>query len=269
MRCIAYCTAAAYNLKNFALNCDQESIKYKLYDKQVIHLPNFMEKGDVFIFSYGCIVFWDYTRKHEHQIINKLKEWATGSTQETESDEFTVLVHSKKDKDAPTIEHDTIILSGHRVLDKLSISFGLAQSVKLNVFEDILAKTIAETERLPESLAKNGKISLSRREISKKMGRLFLVRNSINLHTDMLDTPDFFWDHSGHEPLYKLVLKNLDVPLRVDVLNRRLDMIQELFSMLGAELNHQHSSLLEWIIIILISVEIGLFMVKETHLFGL
>ena len=84
----------------------------------------------------------------------------------------------------------------------------------------------------------------------------------------MLDTPDFFWEYPDHENLYKLITKNMDVPQRVEVLNRRLDMIKDLFSMLEEHLNHQHSSLLEWIIIILIFMEIVLFLVKEANVFS-
>jgi uncharacterized Rmd1/YagE family protein len=88
------------------------------------------------------------------------------------------------------------------------------------------------------------------------MGKLFLERSSINLHSDILDTPDFFWDYPELEPLYRMTAKDQDIKQRVDILNKRLNLIHELFEMLSDVFNNRHSSILEIIIIALISIEI-------------
>ena len=88
------------------------------------------------------------------------------------------------------------------------------------------------------------------------MGELFIERSSVNLHSDILDIPEFFWDHSEVEPLYTMIANHLDLETRLEVLNQRLDIVHDLFEMLGNELNHQHSSKLEWIIIWLIVIEV-------------
>ncbi len=79
----------------------------------------------------------------------------------------------------------------------------------------------------------------------------------------MLDTPEFFWEHSELEPLYALAANYLDLEARVEVLNQRLDVIHELFEMLVNELNHQHSSRLEWTIILLIILEVVLTLLRD------
>ena len=48
----------------------------------------------------------------------------------------------------------------------------------------------------------------------------------------------------------------MQVERRVEVLNKRLDLIKELFDMLASELHTSHSNTLEWIVIILILVEV-------------
>lgn len=45
----------------------------------------------------------------------------------------------------------------------LAVSFGLAQSVKLGVFERTVEQTIQETRSIPERMAHDGKIRLKRR----------------------------------------------------------------------------------------------------------
>lgn len=86
--------------------------------------------------------------------------------------------------------------------------------------------------------------------------QLFVDRASINLHSDILDHPEFFWEDDEWLPLYLRAAKYLEIDRRAEVLNKRLDIIKELFDMLAAELHNSHSNKLEWIVIILIVVEV-------------
>lgn len=264
MRCTSYCTSEAYDLKKLSVFFKERSVRMKLHNKEVLHVSGYLKGRELFFFDYGCVVFWDYSADAEQAIIKSLAEFSVPSFAKFSFEAFSVTLRRPGSK--TLIENDNIILGGNRILDKLTLSFAISQSVKLSYFEDVLEKTGQESKKIPHELAARGKISLSRKQIAKKLGKLFLVRNSINLHTEMLDTPDFFWEHPQHENLYKLITKNLDVPQRVEVLNRRLDMVRDLFAMLEEQMNHQHSSFLEWIIIILISTEIILFLAKESKL---
>ncbi len=113
------------------------------------------------------------------------------------------------------------------------------------------------------SLARKGKISLSRKEISRKMGEIFTERNSINLHSEVLDVPEFFWNYPELEPFYRRAAHYLDVSKRVEILNKRLNVVHELFEILSSELNYQHTSRLELIIILLIFLELTVTLLKD------
>ena len=54
----------------------------------------------------------------------------------------------------------------------------------------------------------------------------------------MLDTPDLFWDEDKWESTYIYARKYFTIQKRVDVLNKRLDIIKELYDMLNDELHH-------------------------------
>lgn len=140
--------------------------------------------------------------------------------------------------------------------EKLSVSFALAQSVKLGVFERTVEQTIQETRTIPERMAIDGKIRLKRTAITKRIGQLFVDRASINLHSDILDHPEFFWEDDEWLSLYLRAAKYLEIDRRAEVLNKRLDIIKELFDMLASELHNSHSNKLEWIVIILIVMEV-------------
>lgn len=259
MRCTSFCTASSYDLPRL----QQEMKKYgptQLY-RDVIHLQAKREKqvrGDVFFFHYGAIVLWGFHPEEEQEFLKELKEFERDPVGKTEIDEFTFAFGQTM-----RIEEDQIYLHNKNVLTKLAISHGIAQSVKLNNFEDLLNKTIEHAKTLPNDLANKGKIGLSRVEISRKMGEIFIERNFINLHSEMLDTPEFFWDHPELEPYYRRAFHYLDIGKRIDILNKRLTVVHELFEILSNELRHQHSSRLEWTIIILIVIEVVIALLRD------
>jgi uncharacterized Rmd1/YagE family protein len=76
------------------------------------------------------------------------------------------------------------------------------------------------------------------------------------LDYELLDEPEFFWEYPELSDFYKTTSNYLDIKTRIEVLNKKLEVIHELFQMLSDEQNHKHSSILEWIIIWLIVIEI-------------
>jgi len=86
------------------------------------------------------------------------------------------------------VQNDTITLASDSSLEKLSVAFAMAQCVKLNVFEERIDEEIEKNRDLPESLAARGTIELSRTEMARKIGKLFIERNNVNLHADILGT---------------------------------------------------------------------------------
>lgn len=252
-RCVAYCTATSYNIRRLQ---DALKARYKAnLFRDVVHFDlgstSSEEVKDLFCFPYGVVVMWGLNVEEEQEFLILLKEFQNVSQEvyECELMSFTFGNQAR-------IVEEVIELPDTDVLSRLAISHGLAQSVRLATFEALIQKTIDKTRHIPEQLAARGKIPLSKKEIRKKMGELFLERSSVNLHFDILDVPEFFWDHSELEPLYVLIANHLDLETRVEVLNQRLDIVHDLFEMLGNELNHQHSSKLEWIIIWLIVIEV-------------
>jgi len=107
-------------------------------------------------------------------------------------------------------------------------------------------------------LSTDGKIKLSKKEINRLIGKLFVEQTEVNLFSSILDTPDFLWDNDEHLPTYEYIRSYLEVDDRVDLLNSRLSVIRELLDVLNAQVAHNNSERLEWIVIWLISVEIVL-----------
>ncbi|MDP3371608.1 MAG: RMD1 family protein [Candidatus Paracaedibacteraceae bacterium] len=271
MRCASYCNAERYEIDELARFLRKQGMDPKFYDN-VIHIHKMRESNEdesqdaeIYIFPYGCVSLWGLTEEEEHNFISEIKAFEILSLSSATMD---ASIYDYGETTLINEEDDEIILESGDDLIKLSISHGLTQSVKMEAFEQSIARTIERTYQLPAELAQTGKISMSRKKISQKIGALFAERNSINLHCDILDTPEFFWRRPRYETYYHMASEYMDIKQRLDILNKRLDVIHELYDILSNELKHAHSSRLEWIIILLIVTEVLMTLFKDIlHVF--
>ena len=137
---------------------------------------------------------------------------------------------------------------------RLSISFAVAQSVVLNVFEARIERQIMDYKYIPETLAMCGKIKLTTKQLGMMTGEVYKIRHDVNLHSEILDTPDFFWKEEDIEVMYRLTCRYLEIAARTDVLNLRLDMLRELLRVLQQQMENSATVKLEWIVIWLIVI---------------
>jgi len=249
----------------------------------VLQLRLFGDK-DLFAFRFGCIVCWSFSPQEIEDTKRNLRDFMEralpAQDHEEDSMEFVLKKRSGDDDDdeddgvAPdgsdedgsnAVKQDQIILSTSSPLERLAHSYAMAQSVRLGVFEIAVDRSIANTRSIPETMATRGEVNLDPRELSKQMGELLMLRCDVNLHTDILDTPEIFWDEEQFEPHYDACRRYLDVDKRVDILNQRLGVLKDLYDMLQNSFNVQHGNKLEWIIIILILLEVLLEFFELLH----
>ena len=96
-----------------------------------------------------------------------------------------------------------------------------------------------------------------RKEVLKKTGEIFALRHVLNLSSDLLDTPDFYWDREFLEQLYHSTCAHLTIAKRTRVMNEKLTHCAELVDLITNHLNDEHHVRLEWFIIVLIMIEVG------------
>jgi len=132
--CSAWCVA-----ENFSFGSLKETLssqyRCSMY-RDVLHI-NDHDRGDAFIFSYGVLVVWGMTLESMEVLFKKTKPFEEGKHQQTFTDELTFLT-----KGTIGIKDDVIFLASDDVMEKLAISHGIAQSVKLQEFEIRAQSTI-------------------------------------------------------------------------------------------------------------------------------
>ena len=219
MECNAICLARTINihkLQKYLKEGSTQRFKDILYHK-LDGYPDSSE-GDLFVFHYGVIVFWGCAQEAQKKLINDIYEYLEDPIADPHHDDFSYSYGSEG-----SFKDDVLVLPANEHYTKLAFSHGFAQSVKLDYFEDLVKSIEMITRQIPIDLAKSGTIKLSRKKIRKMMGNLYMQKSAINLKFDLLDTPDFFWEHSDLEKYYLMTSKELDKDRRVAVINKQLE----------------------------------------------
>lgn len=247
-QCAAYCLAQRFDIGALAkLISDSTLIR-------IIKGSLMIEDDQTWsvIFSYGAVVHWNIGTEEQNKLHQLLLAHAENPLANVEEDHFTFAL----DCESTRIVEDHIEIESSDPILLFSLSHGMAQSIKLASFETNAITTINNTSYIPKSLAQDGVIKLTRNQIAKIRGQLFLTKSDIILNYDLLDTPDFFWEYPEYESYYGVTAKYLEIAQRTQVLSKKLETIHELFGMLADEQKHRHSAIQEWIIICLITFEI-------------
>ncbi|KAH8899295.1 DUF155-domain-containing protein [Thozetella sp. PMI_491] len=243
------------------------------------HAPDAKNFAEMFVFSYGVVVFWNFTEHQEKDILADLTfaENETGTSlvmrpldqEDYETEEFHF--EYSPDVKRPRVFNDMITLlprSDHMV--KLTISHAIAQSTKLCFFEERMSETMLDAQHVPKTLALTGELNMTRTEIVKILGRLFKSRVDINLSSNILDVPNFFWDSEPTlHPLYVAIREYLEIDPRIKVLNERCRVFLDLAEILSDSVNDAKMSAITWIIIVLILVSIMITVTEVALRFGI
>ncbi|HEC58838.1 hypothetical protein LCGC14_1083110 [marine sediment metagenome] len=256
MHCITLCLANAFDFKKLSERLLASRRASLLKDVLLIDHDNAYSM----VFPYGVVVHWNVSLDDRRKLQTELFEFATDIHQVIEEDNFRYRVNAEQHR----IKFDCIEMSSDAENKNLvAVSHAMAQSIKLSSFENHAQDTIETTKHLPKSLAKTGKINLSKKALAKIRGQLFLTNSDIILKFDLLDIPEFFWEYPEYQTLYTQMTNYLELSQRTNILSKKLETIHILLEMLADEQKHHHSSTLEWIIIILIGVEIAIILIDK------
>lgn len=228
--------------------------------------PDAHSFAEMYIFTYGVAVFWNFSANQEKDVLADLTFFSASTPGSSlvlaplnEADFETEDFHFEYDTSIPRprVFNDMITLRSGDHMIKLTIAHAIAQSTKLSYFEQQMANQMSEAQHVPRRLALTGTLGMRRDEVVRILGAMYRSRVDVNLSSNVLDTPNFFWESEPTlHPLYTAVREYLEIGPRVKVLNERCRVFLDLAEILSDSIADIKMSTLTWIIIGLIAVSI-------------
>lgn len=208
----------------------------------------------LYLFDYGVVVFANYDAVAKSEFIQFIKNYATTFVDLDLSEEYRIVTDEKLNK--VLVKNDFVTV--HQIDSSLLriVMLNIGQSVALEYYEVLTDELISSSKHYILELEHHGKLSISKTNLLKYIGRVLNVKNSIVDNLYILDDPNLVWDNEELNLLNLQLKVNFDINTRFKDLDYRLQIVENNLRLFTDVLNVRESSRLEWVVIILIALEI-------------
>jgi required for meiotic nuclear division protein 1 len=210
--------------------------------------------GLAVVFRYGVVVFLGLTADHEAEFLERLIPRTFGKISPHEEEWAKVQI--AKEAEEPIPVGGPILVREMSLERLLVVSDALAKSVVLGHDEREVANVFDTIEPFARELATSGQTSKSRTDLLKLLGNSLLVQHRVSGRVAVDEKPDVLWDRPDLERLYARLEDEYELSERVDILNRKLEVISDTATTLADIIDAKRSLRLELVVIFLIAFEI-------------
>lgn len=210
--------------------------------------------GYLYIFKYGIVSFYGFDETAISNILMELKPFCEEWRQSELTEEMEIELVSGEL--ASKVTNNKIVLSKSNVEGMRLALLHLSQSVALDYFAGLSDQIMKETRIHTSYLEHNGKLDLGGKKLKKYIARVLNINNQISENLYIFDSPEAAWEDEYLDRLDKSLKQIFDLKERYRTIKEQGYIIKENLSLFKDIMDHRESSRLEWIIIILILVEV-------------
>lgn len=212
---------------------------------------------DIFFFEDGAFVCWGTTLAEETLWQAQLEGFKEDFLLSSQVSMFQEVVRVYQSA-SPGVHNDCVVLgdTSDDALNQqqLSFSYSLVRSLKLDVLETLMENALERMRDLPTNL-KMGRLPTYRKS-RELVGEQLELRGMINLYSQLLETPELYWEEPFLQKLFEEMELNLEIADRIQTLNQRLSHAQEITTIAHTYLHDREGRWMEIAIIALITLEV-------------
>jgi required for meiotic nuclear division protein 1 len=206
----------------------------------------------VYIFQYGMLCCFNMSEAEIAAIFSALKPCSKGYIEDKISEEVDVVIETNILK----VQFSKIILPEINEEMIRLVMLNASQSVALNRYSEITEALLIETNEHTKYLETKGKLDISGNKLKRFIGKVLNIKNKISENLYIFDSPEITWEDEQLNKLNLELKKTFDLKDRYHLIHDRIEIIKENLELFKDIMDHRESSRLEWIIIILILVEV-------------
>ena len=205
----------------------------------------------IYIFQYGMIGFFNLSADEIDSAVSQVYPFCKDHLKETISEAVDVHI-----KNTVKVEFDKVILVDLNAEMIRLVMLYASQSVALTRYSEITEALLVETNEHTKYLENKGRLDISGQKLKRFIGKTLNIKNKISENLYIFDSPDIVWEDETLNKLNSDLKQTFDLKDRYRLIHDRVDIIKENLELFKDIMDHKESSKLEWIIIILILVEV-------------
>jgi required for meiotic nuclear division protein 1 len=206
----------------------------------------------LYVFKYGVVCFLGYNETEKSAFIQLIKTHCKNILEEKLNEEFEIETNAVKIKFG--FNRIELVKADEEMLRLVMLN--VSQSVALDHYLTQTNALLEETNFHTQTLELKGSLSISGRNLKKYIGRTLNIKNRIAENLYIFDSPDETWEDENLNKLDIGLKKTFDLQARFRTIQEGLGIVKENLELFRDILQYRNSTVLEWIIIILIFVEV-------------
>lgn len=205
----------------------------------------------LYIFKYGVVSFLNFEAVDISSFLQFIKPFCKNPFEESLSEEFVV-----ETGDTDKVSYNKIEVKAADKDVLRIIMLNVSQSVALDYYSELTSRLLEETNYHTQILEKKGRLAISGTRLKKFIGKTLLLRNRIAENLYIFDSPDETWEDERLDKLYTELKRNFDLQERFRNVSDGLGIVKDNLELFSDILQYRNSVVLEWIVIILIAIEV-------------
>src|SRR5947199_9886543 len=205
-----------------------------------------------YVFKFGAACFLNFDVVGITEFLQSLKPFCKGIFEDSFTDEFLVEPNAKEVR----VGFDKIEIPSADIRVLRFVMLNVSQSVALDYYESQTNKLLEETNSYTQMLEMRGRLDISGKKLRQYIGRTLLLRNRIAENIYVFDSPPETWEDETLTKIDTDLKRTFDLQVRVRTTQEGLSIIRDNLELFRTLLQYRNSNILEWIVIILILVEV-------------
>lgn len=245
---LSYQIADGIDIKTF-----KSAFKAELYFGDTDELFYITDEGQyIYVFKYGVVCFLNYDPIRISEFLQLIYPFCKNKFDESLEEEFKIQTNSAKNK----IGFSSIEIMGSDIEVLRLIMLNVSQSVALDYYQEQTSKLLEETNYHTQILEAKGSLNISGINLKKYIGKTLLLKNRIAENLYIFDAPPETWEDENLNKIHNDLNRTFDLNERFRNIQEGLSIIKDNYELFRDLLQYRTSYRLEWVIIILIMVEV-------------
>ena len=207
------------------------------------------------VYKYGSAVFFNMGRREREECLKLVRSFAKAPLAVPCTDDYRVMVRPGLEPWAQ-FEADHVVLKRLDLNNVSVIGTVLAQTVALEHHEIKVDNMIEIFSGLNKSTEETGEMDISKARLFKLVAENNNTLTELVTRMRLLGRSDTAWQYAQYDAVWNGLRKDFELEDRFDHLDYKLNLIQTQVKFYLEILQNRKSDTLEWIIIVLISMEI-------------
>ncbi|MFO0967474.1 MAG: RMD1 family protein [Gemmataceae bacterium] len=204
------------------------------------------------VLGFGAVVFWECDAALAATLREEIRTLLHGTAPSEVRDEALILLDQPEER----VGFREIRLGALSLEHMKVISGTLGQSVALKHSELSVAQALKSTAPIVQALETRGALVPAATTIVKTVGFTLSVREAILARLSLFDDPAEAWRSERLARLHALLYEHFDIKKRLSTLEKKIAFLSDLNLTLMNLLQTRTSHRLEWIVILLIVIEV-------------